>query len=42
MAFAIGDEELGQGLRLICIGSPLPDIVLDAQMEYASAATFHL
>ena len=30
MAFAIGDEELGQGLRLICIGSPLSDVVLDA------------
>src|ERR671912_1468219 len=24
MAFAIGDEELEQGLRLICIGSPSP------------------
>ena len=30
MAFAIGDEELKQGLRLICIGSPLSDVVLDA------------
>ena len=30
MAFAIGDEELEQGLRLICIGSPLSDVVLDA------------
>src|SRR5918998_6058048 len=30
MAFAIGDEELDQGLRLICIGSPLSDVVLDA------------
>ena len=30
MAFAIGDEELNQGLRLICIGSPLSDVVLDA------------
>ena len=30
MAFAIGDEELEKGLRLICIGSPLSDVVLDA------------
>jgi ferredoxin len=30
MAFAIGDEELEKGLRLICIGSPLSDCVLDA------------
>ncbi len=30
MAFAIGDAELEQGLRLICIGSPLTDVVLDA------------
>jgi len=30
MAFAIGNEELEQGLRLICIGSPLSDVVLDA------------
>ena len=30
MAFAIGDEELDQGLRLICIGSPLSYVVLDA------------
>ena len=30
MAFAIGDEELDKGLRLICIGSPLSDVVLDA------------
>ncbi len=30
MAFAIGDEELEQGLRLICIGSPPSDVVLDA------------
>jgi ferredoxin len=30
MAFAISDEELEQGLRLICIGSPLSDVVLDA------------
>ncbi len=29
-AFAIGEEELGRGLRLICIGSPLSDVVLDA------------
>jgi len=30
MAFAIGDEELEQGIRLIRIGSPLSDVVLDA------------
>ena len=30
MAFAIGDEELEKGLCLICIGSPLSDVVLDA------------
>jgi ferredoxin len=30
MAFAIGEEELEKGLRLICIGSPLSDVVLDA------------
>ena len=30
MAFAISDEELEKGLRLICIGSPLSDVVLDA------------
>ncbi len=30
MAFAFGDEELDQGLRLICSGSPLSDVVLDA------------
>lgn len=30
MVFSIGDEELEQGLRLICIGSPLSDVVLDA------------
>ena len=30
MAFAIGDEELEQGLRLICIASPLSDVTLDA------------
>ena len=30
LAFAISDEELAKGYRLICIGSPLSDIVLDA------------
>lgn len=30
LAFAISDEELEQGYRLICIASPLSDIVLDA------------
>ena len=30
LAFAIGDEELEKGLRLICIGSPLSDVVLEA------------
>ena len=30
MAFAISDEELEQGYRLICIGNPLSDVVLDA------------
>jgi ferredoxin len=30
LAFAISDEELERGYRLICIGSPLSDIVLDA------------
>ena len=30
MAFAIDDGDLAQGLRLICIGSPLSDVVLDA------------
>jgi ferredoxin len=30
LAFAISDEELKQGYRLICIGSPLSDVVLDA------------
>jgi ferredoxin len=30
MAFAISDEDLEKGLRLICIGSPLSDCVLDA------------
>ncbi len=30
MAFALDDDELEQGWRLICIGSPLSDVVLDA------------
>jgi ferredoxin len=30
MAFAISDEELEKGYRLICIGSPLSDVILDA------------
>ena len=30
LAFAISDEELEQGYRLICIGSPLSDVTLDA------------
>ena len=30
LAFAISDEELEKGWRLICIGSPLSDCVLDA------------
>jgi ferredoxin len=30
LAFAISEEELEQGYRLICIGSPLSDVVLDA------------
>ena len=30
MVFALGDEEPGKNLRLICIGSPLFDVVLDA------------
>ena len=30
LAFAISGEELEQGYRLICIGSPLSDVVLDA------------
>jgi len=30
MTFAIGDEELERGLRLICIGSPLSDVMLSA------------
>jgi ferredoxin len=30
MAFALEDEEQEQGYRLICIGSPLSDVVLEA------------
>lgn len=30
LAFAISDENLEKGWRLICIGSPLSDCVLDA------------
>ncbi len=30
LAFAISDEDLEKGWRLICIGSPLSDCVLDA------------
>ena len=30
LAFALDDEELEQGWRLICVGSPLSDVVLDA------------
>ena len=30
LAFAINAEELEKGYRLICIGSPLSDVVLDA------------
>jgi ferredoxin len=30
LAFAISDEELENGYRLICIGSPLSDVTLDA------------
>ncbi len=30
MAFALDDDEQEQGYRLICIGSPLSDVVLDA------------
>ncbi|QYJ14435.1 Ferredoxin-1 [Rubrobacter xylanophilus DSM 9941] len=30
LAFAISDEELEEGYRLICIGSPLSDVTLDA------------
>lgn len=29
MIFAIGDEDLEKGLRLICIDSPLSDVVFD-------------
>ncbi len=29
-AFALDDEDLENGWRLICIGSPLSDVVLDA------------
>ena len=30
MAFALDEDELERGWRLICIGSPLSDCVLDA------------
>jgi ferredoxin len=30
LAFALDDDDLGQGWRLICVGSPLSDVVLDA------------
>ena len=30
MAFALDDDELERGWRLICIGSPLSDCTLDA------------
>lgn len=30
LAFALSDEEEEQGWRLICIGGPLSDVVLDA------------
>ncbi len=30
LAFALDDEDLEKGYRLICIGSPLSDVVLDA------------
>ena len=30
LAFALDDDELESGWRLICIGSPLSDCVLDA------------
>ncbi len=30
LAFALDDEDLEKGYRLICIGSPLSDMVLDA------------
>lgn len=29
LAFALDDQDLEQGWRLICIGSPLSDVVLD-------------
>ena len=29
LAFALDDEDEEKGLRLICIGSPLSDVVLD-------------
>jgi ferredoxin len=30
MAFALDDDDAEKGYRLICIGSPLSDVVLDA------------
>ncbi len=30
LAFALDDDELERGWRLICIGSPLSDVMLDA------------
>jgi ferredoxin len=30
LAFALDDEDAEKGYRLICIGSPLSDVVLDA------------
>ena len=30
LAFALDDEDEAKGYRLICIGSPLTDVVLDA------------
>ncbi len=30
LAFAISDEDLEKGYRLICNGGPLSDVVLDA------------
>ena len=30
LAFALDDDELERGWRLICIGGPLSDVVLDA------------
>ena len=38
-AFAIGDEEPEKGLRLICIGSPLSDVVLDAWIQRLRQST---